>query len=292
MPNDTAIVIDEGALSISPYSFYGCSGLTSVTIPNSVTSIGSYSFYQCTGLTSVTIGNRVTSIGVYAFNGCYRIHTIYSLNPIPPSCGNSIFIIDTSNFPVRDSYEVYTYANLHVPMGSKEIYSGAYDWRYFNKIKEDMESGGNVHYTQLTVQQGTTGYTRQAVKAAEKYTFFIGSFDGNKVNAVTFNGIDVTDEVENGYYTTPEIQEESVISISYEMTACAVSNIPSNVKVIGRNGEIVVSNIDKPSDVSIFTADGMLVNTITAAHGTACLQVRPEQLYLVKVGSRTYKVAL
>ena len=39
--------IPEGVKSIGDYTFYNCSGLTSITIPNSVTSIGSYAFYGC-----------------------------------------------------------------------------------------------------------------------------------------------------------------------------------------------------------------------------------------------------
>ena len=109
-------------------------------------------------------------------------------------------------------------------MGSGEFYSSAYEWRYFNKIKEDMEAGGTVYYANLTVKQGTTGYTRQAVKAAEKYTIFIGSLGDNTVNTVVFNGKDVSNEVVNGYYTTPEIKGESVLSITYE-TGTAVRSL-------------------------------------------------------------------
>ena len=36
----------------------------------SVTSIGDYTFFKCTGLTSVTIPESVTSIGSYAFAYC------------------------------------------------------------------------------------------------------------------------------------------------------------------------------------------------------------------------------
>ncbi len=56
--------------SIKQRSFYGFSGLTSVTIPNSVTTIGNEAFYGCSGLTSVTIPNSVTTIGNEAFNKC------------------------------------------------------------------------------------------------------------------------------------------------------------------------------------------------------------------------------
>ena len=177
-------------------------------------------------------------------------------------------------------------------MGSGDVYGSAHDWRYFNKIKEDMEADGRVYYANLTVQQGTTGFTRQAIKASEKYTIYIGSLGQNRVNAVTFNGVDVTDQVANGYYTTPEIKGESVLSVSYETTTSARALTLENVKVTGYNGEITIQHIDEPSDISVYTVDGKLIKSIPEAFGSANLQVPAEQLYIVKVGSRTYKVAL
>ena len=336
MPQNTSIIIKEGAVcfakyafsgysdltsvtipnsitSIGDYAFAGC-GLTSVTIPNSVESIGKYSFWQCGGLSFITIGNSVTSIGAAAFSecsnlasvtipssvtyigsgafyGCYLLNTIYCLNPTPPTC-NGLRTFTCSTNDVRDQYDVYTYATLHVPMGSGNIYSSAYEWRYFNKIKEDMEVDGRVYYANLTIKQGTTGYTRQAVKAAEKYTIYIGSLGENKVNAVTFNGEDVTDMVANGYYTTPEIKGESVLSISYETATEVRPTTLKKVKVTGNDSEISISQIDEPSDVFVYSVDGKLVGDIPSAYGSVSLRVPPEQLYIVKVGHRTYKVAL
>ena len=328
----TSITIPKSVTYIGRSAFYGCSSLTSVhvsdiaewckisfsfeernnqfesnplyyakhlflngeevinlEIPNGVTNISEYAFGNCSSLTSVTIPKSVTSIGKSAFYGCYRLHTINCLNIIPPSCDGSIFYCPQN---VRDGYEIYTYANLHVPMGSGEVYSSAYEWRYFNKIKEDMESGGRVHYANLIVQQGTTGYTRQAVKAAEKYTIYIGSLGENRVNAVVFNGTDVTEEVVNGYYTTPEIKGESVLSISYETETSANSAILNNVRVTGYDGEIHINYIDEMSDVFVYSVDGELVGNISSVFGSASIHVPAEQLYIVKVGERTYKVAL
>ena len=289
--NLTSVTIPNSMTSISDNAFCRCSSLTSVTIPNSVTSIGEYAFYDCSGLTSVTIGNSVSRIESEAFYGCYRLTSIYCLNPIPPACsGLSTFKCSTND--VRDKYDVYNYATFHVPMGSKEAYSSAYEWRYFNKIKEDMEISGNVYYANLIVQQGAEGFTRQAVKTEEQYTIYIGSYGINKINTVIFNGEDVTSQVVNGYYTTPKIKGESVLSISYEIDDAVNSLFLKDVKVSGYDGEIRISNIDKPSDVCVYSTDGKLVRSIDAAQGSASLQVQGEQLYLVKVGNRTYKIAM
>ena len=47
MPENTSIVIKEGAISIAASAFSGCSALTSIVIPNSVTNIGSEAFKGC-----------------------------------------------------------------------------------------------------------------------------------------------------------------------------------------------------------------------------------------------------
>ena len=49
------IVIPEGTEKIGDYTFYGCSGLISITIPDSVTSIGHEAFRGSSGLTSITV---------------------------------------------------------------------------------------------------------------------------------------------------------------------------------------------------------------------------------------------
>ena len=70
--------------SIGEFSFYGCSGLMSVTIPDSVTNIGRFAFNNCSGLTSITIPDGVTSIGTLAFCRCSGLTSI----TIPDSVTN------------------------------------------------------------------------------------------------------------------------------------------------------------------------------------------------------------
>ena len=56
-------VIPNTVKAIAPRSFFGCSGLTSITFPNSLEEIGSHAFYHCIGLTSATIPSSVKTIG-------------------------------------------------------------------------------------------------------------------------------------------------------------------------------------------------------------------------------------
>lgn len=306
----TSITLPNSLTSIGTNAFAGCTNLTYIDIPNSVSSLGSYVFvstnltsikipnsmtnisYNALGgmnkLTTITIPSSVKSIEENAFADCYRLSTIYCMNPVPPTCYKKTFVCSN----LRDEYDIYNYAILHVPMGSQEIYSASHDWRYFKRIKEDMQLDGKVYYANLTVKQGTMGYTQQAVKADEKYKIFIGSLGGNKVNAVTFNGEDVTEEIFDGYYTTPEIKGESVLSITYETPSNVNSLSLRNVKVIGSDGEICINNIDEPADVYVYTMDGKAVGHIASALGNANIKADPDNVYIVKVGERTYKIAL
>ena len=289
----TSITIPNSVTGIGSSAFGGCSGITSITIPNSVVNIDNYAFEYCQALKNLTIGNSVESIGKNAFYDCYNLQSITITNPNPPSCvSKETFTCSTKN--VRDVYDVYNYTTLHIPMGSKDAYSSAQEWRYFNKVKEDMELNGNVYYAILTVKQGTTGYTEQPVKADETYTIYIGALGENKINAVTFNGEDVTDQVKDGYYTTPAIKAKSTLSISYEESNTTNVKEMSNpeLKVTGNEGEINISGIDNPANVEVYTTDGRLVENRSSVSGDTRIQVKEDELYLIKVGKRTIKIAM
>ncbi len=70
------LIIADGITETGHCSFWGCSGLTSVTIPNSVTRIAYGTFQGCDRLTSIAIPDKVTSIGAYAFDGCSGLKNI------------------------------------------------------------------------------------------------------------------------------------------------------------------------------------------------------------------------
>ena len=122
MPSGISINIIEGTVSISPYAFSYCSGLTSVTFPNSVTTIGERAFYSCWSLTNLEIPNSVTTIEYGAFFGCSGLNSITCLAVTPPQ----------SNYAF--SSEITGQATLYVPRRSVAAYQIANNWQDFYQI--------------------------------------------------------------------------------------------------------------------------------------------------------------
>ena len=188
--------------------------------------------------------------------------------------------------------EVYQYAYLHVPMGCYEELSSAYGSRYFNRIKEDLEINGTTYYTSLRIKQSDLGYVDQYVKVDEEYTVYIAPEGNRRINTVLFNGEDVTEQLVDGYYTTPIIKGRSVLSVSYEEIN-GVKEIPvSSLKVYGYNGVLYIKDADDNAPLNVYDIDGKLVYNATIANGEATIQLPSSEIYAVKVGERTIKVAL
>ena len=64
-------------------------GCKKTFVPNSITSIGEYTFYSCTGLTSIVIPNSVTNIGEYAFYDCTGLKIVVNFSNLTFGKGSS-----------------------------------------------------------------------------------------------------------------------------------------------------------------------------------------------------------
>ena len=306
----TSIEIHSGVTSIRSEAFSGCSGLTSIT--SYITDV------FATGVGAFSGCDNATLYVPKGLSNFYRItvdwNRIKKIEEIPAiaftmSCNKkgSVLVNDETvitnkiaEVELKDDEES-TFVFIprenckldEVTLNGVDLISLVEN----NTLKAVIPDNSQMNvvfskYANLTVKQGATGYTRQAVKSDTRHTIYIGSLGENKVNKVIFNGVDVTDELVNGYYTTPEIKGESVLSISYETNLSVKSMSLNELKVMGYNGEIQIKNIDEPSDVFVYTVDGKLVGSLPSAYGSASIQVASEELYVVKVGSRVFKVAL
>lgn len=109
-----------------------------------VTSIEEYSFYYCTGITSVSIPSTVTEIGNNAFSNCTSITELEVKAMEPPVIYAETFKDVTKSIPV------------YVPEQSLEKYRTAEYWNEFTNLKGRSNIEGTVaNDMEILVHNGT-----------------------------------------------------------------------------------------------------------------------------------------
>jgi len=95
----------------------------------------------------------------------------------------------------------YFAATLYVPASSVASYKEHEVWGKFNDIQPIVED------VYLVISQSEAGRVRIPVTKGASYALVIETENGWKINSVTYDGTDVTEQVVDGTYTTPGIFE-------------------------------------------------------------------------------------
>lgn len=290
----------NGIKTISGSAFCECNNLQRVIVPDIAAWCG-ITFYsndanplfyahhlyydENTEITDLIIPNGVANIGIFAFVNCTGLTSITSRNSTPPTC------------PSNPSWDPFTNVDhtipVYVPQGSVLNYKAADVWRNFVVFRE---IGGDADGVLLTIKDGGNGKTQLLVDENKPYfTLFFKADSGWKLHSVTLNGDNVTPEVgSDGKYTTPALTSSSTINVVYQQTSQGINAISnSSVQVKARDGEIVISSDNSSAiTVIIYNIDGKVVSRETIMGGEAHITLPTENIYVIKVGGQTFKVAL
>ena len=128
------IDIPSSVKRIDNEAFEGCSKLKKIIIPEGVNQLDEYAFANCNKLNKVVIPSTVTIIDWYLFYNSKSITDVYCKIKSP-------FTIYDTTYPD----EVYEKATLHVPTGTKHLYSAMAGWQKFSKIVEEDTPGTNLY---------------------------------------------------------------------------------------------------------------------------------------------------
>ena len=283
--------IGDDVTSIGSYAFYSCTGLISVTIPNSVTSIGSSAFMYCSGLTSVTIGSGIKSIRTQAFAKCSELTDVYCLAENVPNTNSDAF---------SESY--IDYATLHVPDASVDSYKATAPWSGFKVVVglngETPDEPEKCATPTISYQDGKLTFTC-ATEGAEFVSEITDAdikkhYDASISLTATYN-ISVF-AMKTGYDNS-DVATATLVWLTGNLNA---DDVPTKVGAMRAqpvlikrmDGRLIIEGADAGTPCYVYTTDGRLVKEGTTTSSPLTLELPTGCIYILKVGTKTLKVAL
>lgn len=147
----------------------------------------------------------------------------------------------------------------------------------------------------LSIKQADNGNVKLKAGKWNSYQFVFAPAEGWVIHSVSFNGKDVTDEIaaDNSYWT-PEITENSELVVVYASSESGIEEVESSspAKIFGYSGNITVNNAKIGDVISVYTTAGVLVNSTVANSDTTTIRVQENEVYIVKVGKKTFKIGM
>jgi len=126
-----SIKLPDSLQRIGESAFEECTRLKNIEIPQHVVTVEAGAFAGCKRLKYVVLPQSVDTIGYFAFGGCKGLKEIYVHAAKPP-----ILEGDISSLPVFDG--VKKSIPIHIPKGSKPLYTQAPEWALFTNYIDDL----------------------------------------------------------------------------------------------------------------------------------------------------------
>ena len=214
----------------------------------------------------------------------------------------------TSGLPISytmdetDVCEIYkagskTYISCDKP-GSvriKAIQEGNDNYETTARIyKEVKVSNPDDDKPTLSIKQVNSGTISKKVEKGEIYSFVITPETGWHIHSVTFNGADYTSQLDvSNTFKTPRINADATITIAYAEGSSGVSNARANtLKVLGTSNGIKITGANSGDSFSVYGTDGILLYSGYSTGEDIYVSLPVDNIYIVKVGNKTIKIAL
>ena len=238
---------------IDDYAFANCTSLDGIEFPNTLRVLNYGAFQNCTSLTSVDLSDceELGTIEPYAFSGCISLENVYlpkSLNWIRDyvfaECRQLTNLTVEALQPADLGEYVFRYVRtdqcvLSIPTGTFYDYMSAPQWGAFVEMRKNIDvtvgEGANLFFTsgesivasRAAKRAATTSLPSGAkvkdgsslyVKENDNAIFQMKPEENVEIAKVLYNGKDVTAELVNGTYTTPNITEASSFEVQVKVT--------------------------------------------------------------------------
>ena len=287
----------EEITKIGEFAFRGCRSLKSLDLfkCENLTTIGSRAFSGCTSLKSLNLPKSLETIGAYAFSGCQAISVISSPSLVPPTIASESALngidkdvcvltmpksvyLDYFRAPYWGQFVEYTASVLVGVDGQGSVmYSNNFGTAPTPvKVAAFYATAGEGEGVEEDEGDGITAEAYDSANICAKdnstLTFRIVPDEGNEIKSVTYAGEDVTAQVVDGLFTTPVINGDTNLDVSF---VASTDYIAIPVSAVSKGAEVVV-----PVE---------LVNT-TEVMGIECKVQIPEGFSVAKKADGSLKV--
>jgi len=264
-----SIILPKTLISIAKSAFSTCPNLKSINIGNSITTIGDDAFIGCYGLTTVKMGNSVTTIGKTAFQYCYALNDL-TIGDNVVSIGEAAFddctsltnlVIPNTMTTINPAFSRLGITELRIPASVSKIEGGAFYG--CSKIKTIYSLNPTPPVCDnpfILVTNVTDVYVPASAVSTYKSAPVWGDCFYSQIKAIPFSG-----------------------------TNAPLSN---KEKVYSSRTEIIIDGTDKGEIVNIFSLDGKSLKKIESLGEQIVMPVQNNNVYLVKTGTKTFKVVL
>ena len=275
----TDLVIPEGVKQIKYYAFYGCSSLTSVTIPNSVTSIDNSAFWRCNSLIEFNVDSKnnyySSSEGVLynkdktklilvgiGKSGSFVIPN--SVTSIGGSALNNCSGLTSVTIPNSvTSIGKYAFAgcsgltSVTIPNSVTSI--GGYAFEGCSNLKQ-------VYCAAMTPPSGARGFSDETLDG----TLYVPVGTKSKYESV---------DPWRNFWTIEEYDFAGIDDVRANDNSVLIKSEQGNIRVVNKEWN---------DTVRVFSIQGALI----AETNSDVISNLPKGLYIVTVGSRSFKVSM
>jgi chitodextrinase len=114
-----------------------------------------------------------------------------------------------------------------------------------------------------------------------------------RINAVSYNNVDVTSYLANGIFTLPPVYSNSMLNVSFEYLI-TLNTVPasSNVKVYSNNSEIIIDGIKSGEIIRLYSENGAQLKVLKSQGNRMTISDMPNAIYLIKTETKTVKIIL
>lgn len=199
----------------------------------------------------------------------------------------------TINIKPENGYKIKS-LNIDGIDVTSEIESSTYTFTVTNNVSISASFVLDRDPIYLSIRQGDNGCMKMKINKGNSYRFIISPSEGWKIHSVSYNGQDMTEELEDGNtFYTAEIYENSELVVAFEAVVTEVPQmVASKAKVLTASDNIIIKDATPSENILICDEAGLVIANCKGNNSEQKFSVSKTGVYIVKVGSKVIKVAM